>query len=221
MKHMRTILLLTLALLLATTATLASNRPPSDAVLLMRDGSLVKGDVFTINRQSVSMRTDDGIFNYKRRDVSQVVFNADSNALVLGFEGQFVDNTTLSGELSYVGGVWDGHPAGSFTSSITADPADPKGERLLVRTTFHVERNTLPRGSLNTLTVSDGVLVQTKVDGITQNHMAGVIHDGTGDYEGCYGTVESVMQFRLGDPNVDSEGFFIFRFDNVHRTSLL
>lgn len=221
MKHLRTLGLVTLIVLVATAASLAGGRPPSDAVLLLRDGGLVTGDVFTVNRQSVSMLTDQGIFSYKRKDVSQVVFLADGNSLVLRAEGTFVDNTTLEGNLSYVGGVDDGHPAGRFVTTFETDPADPNGERLLVRTTFYLERNTLPRGSLSTLTVSDGVLLATREDGVSQNHMAGVVLGGSGAFEGCYGTVESVLRFRLGDPNVATEGVYLFRFDAVHRSSLL
>lgn len=214
MKPLRLLTLMAFCLLLVASATWAGSRPPANALLLFRDGSMVTGDVFTINDRSVSMLTDEGIFTYDRTDTSQVVFLEDWNALVLKAEGVFVEDDLVKGKLSYVGGVWDGRSAGTFTATTRYVSEDDA--KLLIHTRFDVVRNTLPRGALEALAVSDGVPSDSGVKGYLQDHIAGVITAGEGDYADCVGTVEAVAYLDLEGPQKHLVAYYVFGFDAVH-----
>jgi len=214
MKPLRLLVLLGFCLLLVTSATWAGSRPPANALLLFRDGNFVTGDVFTINDRTVSMLTDDGIFTYDRTDTSQIVFLEDWNALVLKAEGIFVEDDLVEGELSYVGGVWDGRSAGTFTASTRYVSDDD--EKLLINTRFDIVRNTMPRGVLETLAVSDGVPSDSGVKGYMQDHVAGVITYGEGDYADCVGTIEAIAYLDLKGPEKHLVAYYVFGFDSVH-----
>jgi len=224
MKSIRITAVVLFALFVGVSSTWAGSRPPSNALLLFRDGTTVTGDVFTVGDGTVSMLTDRGIVRYDRVDVSQLVFLEDWNALVLRVEGDFVDEanppanadqTTVVGTLYYVGGVWDGRSAGRFTSTAEHVSGSGNKEQLLVRTTYDIVRNTMPRGTLETLWVTDGQLSQMD-DGYLSDHAAGVISGGTGDYEACQGTVDAALQLDLEGPERHVTGIVIFRFDAVH-----
>lgn len=216
MKATRLTFLVLFVLFVVVSATWAGSRPPANAVLLFRDGSLVIGDVFTVNNRTVSMLTDYGILRYDRNDVSQLVFLEDWNAQVLRAEGYFIDDDTAEGDLFYVGGVWDGRSAGRFTAKASLVPGSGNEDQIFLRTTFDIVRNTMPRGTLEMITVNDGELLPTGRDGYFQDHMAGVIVSGTGDYADCRGTVDIISILDLEGPEKHIEAYFVLRFDAVH-----
>lgn len=214
MKSMRLFVLVLFGLLVIASSTWAGNRPPADAVLMFRDGGLTIGDVFTINKQTVSLLTEQGLVTYKRADVSQVVFLEDANALVLSGTGVFMSQNYGEGDLYYVGGVWDGRPAGRWVGTFMPDPTDPMSQRTLSNITFHVERNGLPVGTLYAVTVSDGGRPSTKA-GYTQSHEAGLVVGGTGEFAGCTGSAEYVVTLSGSTPGSTIEAYGVFRFDAV------
>jgi len=214
MKTLRLTALVLFALLVITSSSWAGSRPPADAILMFRDGGMAIGDVFTINKQSVALLTNRGLVSYDRVDVSQVVFLEDSNALVLSGKGTLVSESMGKGDLYYVGGVWDGRPAGRWVGSFMPDPTDPMGQRALSNITFHIERNELPVGTLYTVTVSDGGRPSSK-KGYTQSHEAGLVVGGTGEFAGCTGSAEYVVTMSGQGAGSTVEAYGVFRFDAV------
>jgi len=213
MKFFRLSLFVILGLTLAATATWAGGRPPANAVLLFRNGDLITGDVFTVNDHSVSMLTDFGIQTYDRDEVSQLVFLENGAAMVLRAEA-YLNEDSIEGELSYVGGVWDGRSAGTFTASIRT--LDEASGRLVINTHYDIVRNTMPRGTLSAVTVTDGELAETGYGDYLQDHSAGVVTSGTGDFEDCYGSMDVITYMELEGDVQHMVSYHIFRFDDVH-----
>ncbi len=215
MKINRLALFAVFAFILIASSTWAVSRPPADAVLLFRDGHLITGDVFTVNDHTVSMLTSYGIQSYDRKDVSQLVFLEHENAMVLKAEGRFVNESETEGDLYYVGGVWDGRHAGTFTSSARPETDDPNSP-LIGRINLDIWRNGLPRGTISTLNVFPFDNPETGVGNYVFSHGNGIIVSGTGDYEDCVGTFETLNFIDSEGPEQTFVSYGIFRFDDVH-----
>lgn len=214
MNALRTSALAALVLLLAASVTWAGGRPPADALLLMRNGDFITGDVFTVNDRTVSMLTDYGIQTYDREDVSNLVFLQDWNALVLRAEGAMVGDNIWEGEIGYVGGVWDGRSAGTFVATVR--PVSEGHSHEMISIHLDIVRNTLSRGTLEFIAVGDGQLADSGMKGYQIDHEAGVITAATGDYADCVGTVEMVTYLELESPEQHVVSYFVLRFDAVH-----
>lgn len=215
MKATRFSIFIAFAVILIASSTWAISRPPADAVLLFRDGHLITGDVFTVNDHTVSMLTEYGIQSYKRKDVSQLVFLEHNNAMVLRAEGRFVDELSTEGDLYYVGGIWDGRPAGTFTSHAWPESDEP-GAPLIGRINLDIWRNGLPRGTISTINVFPADNPPVGIGDYVFSHGNGIILGGTGDYEDCVGTFETMTFFDGESSNPKMVSYGIFRFDDVH-----
>jgi len=190
---------------------LAISRTADDALLLLRDGSMVTGELFVVNDQTVSLLNENGIVRYQRADISQVVFLTSRNVLALRTEGRVVDEKIIEGEAFYIGGSWDGLPAGNFKATLHHPTSDDMHDHLMLRTEFFIERNGFSRGTLKSLVVGKSLPASVGATPVS-DQLAGVVLDGAGEYLNRGGAVDVSVVLDLEGPERKLKANYIFRF---------